>query len=92
MLKETTLSGESHRYEYAQYPGFEVKIRSHFHYRQRRKCDCNDSTVSRHGLRVMVDGVILNAQMASFSTKPTIENDKPTQNAIKKQANVSLSA
>ncbi len=33
------------------------------------------------GSGVMVDGVILNAQMANFSPQPTV-NGKPTQNSI----------
>ncbi|MEZ9395908.1 gamma-glutamyltransferase [Vibrio splendidus] len=69
--------------EYAQYQGFESQDTGHISIIDKDgNAIAMTSTVGTGmGAGVMVDGVILNAQMANFSTKPTI-NGKPTQNAI----------
>ncbi|PML49271.1 gamma-glutamyltransferase [Vibrio lentus] len=69
--------------EYAQYQGFESQDTGHISIIDKDgNAIAMTSTVGTGmGSGVMVDGVILNAQMANFSTKPTI-NGKPTQNAI----------
>ncbi|MFA0232693.1 gamma-glutamyltransferase family protein, partial [Vibrio sp. 10N.261.45.A7] len=68
---------------YAQYQGFESQDTGHISIIDKDgNAIAMTSTVGTGmGSGVMVDGVILNAQMANFSTKPTI-NGKPTQNAI----------
>ncbi|MEZ8411624.1 gamma-glutamyltransferase [Vibrio splendidus] len=69
--------------DYAQYQGFESQDTGHISIIDKDgNAIAMTSTVGTGmGSGVMVDGVILNAQMANFSTKPTI-NGKPTQNAI----------
>ncbi|MEZ9337065.1 gamma-glutamyltransferase [Vibrio splendidus] len=69
--------------EYAQYQGFESQDTGHISIIDKDgNAIAMTSTVGTGmGAGVMVDGVILNAQMANFSTKPTI-NGKPTQNSI----------
>ncbi|MFA0389430.1 gamma-glutamyltransferase [Vibrio splendidus] len=69
--------------DYAQYQGFESQDTGHISIIDKDgNAIAMTSTVGTGmGSGVMVDGVILNAQMANFSTKPTI-NGKPTQNSI----------
>ncbi|MBY7730071.1 gamma-glutamyltransferase [Vibrio splendidus] len=69
--------------DYAQYQGFESQDTGHISIIDKDgNAIAMTSTIGTGmGSGVMVDGVILNAQMANFSTKPTI-NGKPSQNAI----------
>ncbi|WP_454440911.1 gamma-glutamyltransferase [Vibrio bathopelagicus] len=69
--------------DYAQYQGFESQDTGHISIIDKEgNAIAMTSTIGTGmGSGVMVDGVILNAQMANFSTKPTI-NGKPSQNAI----------
>ncbi|KAA8679730.1 gamma-glutamyltransferase [Vibrio gigantis] len=69
--------------DYAQHQGFESKDTGHISIIDKEgNAIAMTSTVGTGmGSGVMVDGVILNAQMANFSTKPTIKG-KPSQNAI----------
>ncbi|WP_372385128.1 gamma-glutamyltransferase [Vibrio sp. BS-M-Sm-2] len=69
--------------DYAQYQGFESQDTGHISIIDKDgNAIAMTSTVGTGmGSGLMVDGVILNAQMANFSTKPTI-NGKPTQNSI----------
>ncbi|CAH6844351.1 Gamma-glutamyltranspeptidase [Vibrio chagasii] len=76
-------AGEVSDTDYAQHQGFESKDTGHISIIDKEgNAIAMTSTVGTGmGSGVMVDGVILNAQMANFSTKPTI-NGKPSQNAI----------
>ncbi|YCO03310.1 gamma-glutamyltransferase [Vibrio sp. VNB-15] len=69
--------------QYAQYQGFESKDTGHISIIDKEgNAIAMTSTVGTGmGSGVMVDGVILNAQMANFSPMPTVDG-KPTQNAI----------
>lgn len=81
--KENPKAGQITQTQYAQYQGFESKDTGHISIVDREgNAIAMTSTVGTGmGAGVMVDGVILNAQMANFSPQPTL-NGKPTQNSI----------
>ncbi|MEG3695420.1 gamma-glutamyltransferase [Vibrio coralliirubri] len=83
IAKTNPKAGKLSDTDYAQYQGFESQDTGHISIIDKDgNAIAMTSTVGTGmGSGVMVDGVILNAQMANFSTKPTI-NGKPTQNAI----------
>lgn len=83
IAKTTPKAGKLTDTDYAQYQGFESQDTGHISIIDKDgNAIAMTSTVGTGmGSGVMVDGVILNAQMANFSTKPTI-NGKPTQNSI----------
>ncbi|MGI3038128.1 gamma-glutamyltransferase [Vibrio diabolicus] len=82
-LKENPKAGQITQTQYAQYQGFESKDTGHISIVDREgNAIAMTSTVGTGmGSGVMVDGVILNAQMANFAPQPTL-NGKPTQNSI----------
>ncbi len=83
VAKENPKAGHVTATQYAQYQGFESKDTGHISIVDREgNAIAMTSTVGTGmGSGVMVDGVILNAQMANFSPQPTV-NGKPTQNSI----------
>ncbi|MGI9916210.1 gamma-glutamyltransferase [Vibrio owensii] len=83
VAKENPKAGQVTATQYAQYQGFESKDTGHISIVDREgNAIAMTSTVGTGmGSGVMVDGVILNAQMANFSPQPTV-NGKPTQNSI----------
>ncbi|UQV23553.1 gamma-glutamyltransferase [Vibrio sp. J383] len=83
IAKTNPKAGKLSDTDYAQYQGFESQDTGHISIIDKDgNAIAMTSTVGTGmGSGVMVDGVILNAQMANFSTKPTI-NGKPTQNSI----------
>ncbi|WP_199482541.1 gamma-glutamyltransferase [Vibrio owensii] len=83
VAKENPKVGQVTATQYAQYQGFESKDTGHISIVDKEgNAIAMTSTVGTGmGSGVMVDGVILNAQMANFSPQPTV-NGKPTQNSI----------
>lgn len=83
VAKENPKAGQVTATQYAQYQGFESKDTGHISIVDKEgNAIAMTSTVGTGmGSGVMVDGVILNAQMANFSPQPTV-NGKPTQNSI----------
>ncbi|KIP77834.1 gamma-glutamyltranspeptidase [Vibrio harveyi] len=83
VAKDSPKSGQVTPMQYAQYQGFESKDTGHISIIDKEgNAIAMTSTVGTGmGAGVMVDGVILNAQMANFSPMPTVDG-KPTQNAI----------
>ncbi|OQQ02005.1 gamma-glutamyltransferase [Vibrio campbellii] len=83
VAKDNPKAGQVTQTQYAQYQGFESKDTGHISIVDREgNAIAMTSTVGTGmGSGVMVDGVILNAQMANFSPLPSV-NGKPTQNSI----------
>ncbi|CAH1543208.1 Gamma-glutamyltranspeptidase [Vibrio jasicida] len=83
VAKDSPKAGQVTPMQYAQYQGFESKDTGHISIIDKEgNAIAMTSTVGTGmGAGVMVDGVILNAQMANFSPMPTVDG-KPTQNAI----------